>query len=157
KPDSVWAPSWVSWRYSDNYCGWAPLPPGAHFFAGTGFTYYGAHVGVGFGFGLGQDAWTFVAAGHFHDHEVWRHRLAGAEVGNVYRHTWILNNYSVDEHQTVVNRGIDRNRVPALAKAEEAKVAIRQTPERAGAAPRADRVHQEGSQLVLYRPKLGND
>ena len=26
-PDTVWAPSWVTWRYSDNYCGWAPLPP----------------------------------------------------------------------------------------------------------------------------------
>ena len=26
-PDTVWGPSWVTWRYSDDYCGWAPLPP----------------------------------------------------------------------------------------------------------------------------------
>src|SRR3954463_5506861 len=26
-PDTVWGPSWVSWRYSHDYCGWAPLPP----------------------------------------------------------------------------------------------------------------------------------
>jgi len=30
-PDNVWGPSWVSWRYSDDYCGWAPLPPSACF------------------------------------------------------------------------------------------------------------------------------
>jgi len=26
-PDYQWAPAWVSWRYSDDYVGWAPLPP----------------------------------------------------------------------------------------------------------------------------------
>src|SRR5438067_805683 len=26
-PGTEWAPAWVSWRRSDNYIGWAPLPP----------------------------------------------------------------------------------------------------------------------------------
>jgi hypothetical protein len=26
-PDTEWAPAWVSWRHSDKYVGWAPLPP----------------------------------------------------------------------------------------------------------------------------------
>jgi len=26
-PDTCWGPSWVSWRYNNSYCGWAPLPP----------------------------------------------------------------------------------------------------------------------------------
>jgi hypothetical protein len=26
-PGYTWAPAWVSWRYGDGYCGWAPLPP----------------------------------------------------------------------------------------------------------------------------------
>jgi hypothetical protein len=26
-PGSAWAPAWVTWRYSNNYCAWAPLPP----------------------------------------------------------------------------------------------------------------------------------
>src|SRR5262249_2471137 len=26
-PDYEWAPSWVSWRHSPEYIGWAPLPP----------------------------------------------------------------------------------------------------------------------------------
>jgi hypothetical protein len=28
-PGSKWAPAWVSWRESDDYIGWAPLPPEA--------------------------------------------------------------------------------------------------------------------------------
>jgi hypothetical protein len=28
-PGSTWAPAWVSWRESDDYVGWAPLPPEA--------------------------------------------------------------------------------------------------------------------------------
>lgn len=27
-PGTQWAPAWVSWRYSDNYIGWAPCGPG---------------------------------------------------------------------------------------------------------------------------------
>ena len=28
-PGNTWAPAWVSWRESDDYVGWAPLPPEA--------------------------------------------------------------------------------------------------------------------------------
>ncbi|CAN5618988.1 hypothetical protein BH18VER1_BH18VER1_12890 [soil metagenome] len=30
-PGDEWAPAWVSWRTSDEYVGWAPLPPEAQF------------------------------------------------------------------------------------------------------------------------------
>ncbi|MEX0878252.1 MAG: DUF6600 domain-containing protein [Thermoanaerobaculia bacterium] len=26
-PGTVWAPSWVTWAYTDDYIGWAPVPP----------------------------------------------------------------------------------------------------------------------------------
>ena len=29
-PDTEWGPAWVAWRSSDEYVGWAPLPPDAH-------------------------------------------------------------------------------------------------------------------------------
>src|SRR5438477_7691878 len=29
-PATEWAPAWVSWRRSDNYIGWAALPPDPH-------------------------------------------------------------------------------------------------------------------------------
>ena len=36
-PDYEWGPAWVSWRQSDDYVGWAPLPPEARWRRTTGF------------------------------------------------------------------------------------------------------------------------
>jgi hypothetical protein len=150
RPDSAWAPAWVAWRYTDNHCGWAPLPPGAHYRAGAGFTYYGASVGVSFGFGLHRDAWTFVPAQHFHDHEIWKYRLAPSEQVAVYRQSRILNDYSVRDH-AIVNRGVS-DHIPVLARNEPHKIVIRDLPERTGNI-RPDRLRQDGTETVLYRPK----
>ncbi len=35
-PDTVWAPAWVCWRWSDDWIGWAPLPPGVDWQVGMG-------------------------------------------------------------------------------------------------------------------------
>jgi len=40
-PGTVWAPAWVTWSYSDDYVGWAPLPPSIAFGASG---YYGRPV-----------------------------------------------------------------------------------------------------------------
>lgn len=37
-PGYEWAPAWVSWRTSDDYVGWAPLPPDARWDRSTGFS-----------------------------------------------------------------------------------------------------------------------
>ena len=73
-PDTVWAPSWVSWRYSNDYCGWAPLPPRACY-TGSGFTYYGRTVTANFSFGLGADCYTFIPFNRFHERHVSRHAV----------------------------------------------------------------------------------
>jgi hypothetical protein len=36
-PGYEWAPSWVSWRQSDEFIGWAPLPPEASWSVSVGF------------------------------------------------------------------------------------------------------------------------
>ena len=36
-PGIEWGPGWVSWRHSQRYVGWAPLPPEAHFNRDRGF------------------------------------------------------------------------------------------------------------------------
>jgi len=50
-PGYTWAPAWVSWRDSDDYVGWAPLPPET----ALGFDYYGDGFDFGFGFHIGGD------------------------------------------------------------------------------------------------------
>lgn len=37
-PDYEWGPAWVSWRKSDDYIGWAPLPPEARWRSSVGFS-----------------------------------------------------------------------------------------------------------------------
>lgn len=43
-PGTEWGPAWVAWRYSDEYVGWAPLPPEAEWYEDRGLafsaTYY---------------------------------------------------------------------------------------------------------------------
>ena len=47
-PDYQWAPAWVSWRSSDDYVGWAPLPPEARWRRETGISVWAdAHYDIG--------------------------------------------------------------------------------------------------------------
>ena len=41
-PDYTWGPSWVTWRRTGDYCGWAPLPPRCYPRSGGGFSYWAA-------------------------------------------------------------------------------------------------------------------
>jgi hypothetical protein len=86
-PDTVWGPSWVSWRYTPGYCGWAPLPPSACYTPGSGFTYWGRHVGNNCGFGLTASHYSFVPAGKFVDRSPSRHRLPQHESIRVFNST----------------------------------------------------------------------
>src|SRR5438094_1313407 len=59
-PGDEWAPAWVSWRKSNDYVGWAPLPPEARFDRGTGihnssYSYYD----------VGPDQYCFVETKQF--------------------------------------------------------------------------------------------
>ena len=104
-PDTVWAPSWVTWRYSNNYCGWAPLPPHTAYQAGVGIVYNGGNVSVGFNFGLGVNCFTFVPTQHFCDPHPRHYCVAPAQVTQVYNNTTVINNYNLN-NRTIVNHGI---------------------------------------------------
>jgi hypothetical protein len=103
-PDTTWAPSWVTWRYSTDYCGWAPLPPFTTCRSG-GFYYRGTAVGVDFNFGLGVNLFTFVPTRNFCDPHPRHFRVDHAQAARFYDHTRIINNIDVNNH-TVFNHGI---------------------------------------------------
>jgi hypothetical protein len=104
-PDTTWAPSWVTWRYTDDYCGWAPLPPFAVYSPGIGFVYRGIGVSIGFDFGLSAQFFTFVPTRNFCDPHPRRFRAASAEVANIYGRTTVINNFNFSNHR-VINNGI---------------------------------------------------
>ncbi len=54
-PGQEWAPAWVSWRSSDQYVGWAPLPPEARFDQSVGI-----QGGADSYYDIGPSAYSFV-------------------------------------------------------------------------------------------------
>jgi hypothetical protein len=124
-PDTVWAPSWVCWRYSDDYCGWAPLPPGAVFQSGVGFVYRGRNVSAGFDFGLRANAFTFVLTKNFSDMHPRNFRAAPSETVQIYNHTTVINNFNA-RNRTVVNNGIPFQHIAAATHSEIHPVPVRE-------------------------------
>ncbi len=153
-PDRVWAPAWVSWRYNDDYCGWAPLPPSARFEYGSGFSFGGsAHIGLNFEFGLRANHYNFVPTSRFHDRSPSRYVVHGDQINHVYNNSTVINNYSVKNNTTVINEGIGRDRIAAATHTRIEPVALRQTASAAGAT-RRDVLDKQNNTLLVYRPPV---
>jgi len=95
-PGSEWAPAWVAWRESDDYVGWAPLPPGVS----PSATQIDFHLHVG------DSAWNFVALRDFDAPHVHRHVVARPHVHRLVRSTRNVTHY------TVVNRRVHNHSLP---------------------------------------------
>lgn len=108
-PDTVWAPSWVTWRSGGEYCGWAPLPPLAVYRPGVGFFYRGGRVAVDFDFGLDANRFVFVASEHFGDRHPRSYSAPPERVTQIFNQTTVINNYNVNNNgnnHTIINHGI---------------------------------------------------
>lgn len=103
-PGYTWAPAWVSWRYGDGYCGWAPLPPDS--FVGVDYSDDGFSIGIGFHiggdcddfYGIGPGCYIFLPVsclGYRHYHGYYCHRG---------------DNFAIINHTTnVTNINVNRN------------------------------------------------
>jgi hypothetical protein len=119
-PDVTWGPAWVRWRDSDDFCGWAPLPPYTVFVPNHGLFFHGRFVDDDFDFGLVTDDFYFVPVEFFCDMQIWKHRVTYRERHRLYRNTVVVrNNFRVD-NQRIVNHGPS---VEIVARA--AKISIR--------------------------------
>jgi hypothetical protein len=58
-PDDEWGPAWVEWRYSDDYIGWAPLPPHVRMSHHIGYDHDD--------YGINYIHWSFVPCRSFLD------------------------------------------------------------------------------------------
>ena len=105
-PDTIWGPAWVAWSWSDDWIGWAPLPPGVHWTARIGFDLGAAELGLL----IGAPAWIFVEPRYFAS------RRVSSYVVPVHRNRELLPRTRI--HLThrhvegrIVNRGIPIKRV----------------------------------------------
>lgn len=135
-PGIDWGPAWVSWRTSDLYIGWAPLPPEARFIPGMGITTLP--------YTLYQNSWIFVEYPYFVNSRINRYILP------VERNLTVIDLTSLRTDirargDRIVNMGVD---------ADFIRRRTRQTISRYELAP-ADRPVQSrvtGSRLEIYNP-----
>jgi hypothetical protein len=150
-PDTTWAPSWVCWRYSKNYCGWAPLPPHTVYSPGVGIVYNGVVVTADFNFGLSANFFTFVPMRNFCDPHLRRYRVAPARVTQIYSYTTIVNNFNFNNH-AIVNSGIPPQRIMAISGVQIQPVAIHAITAPLARGASGERFGQNGQTLFVNRP-----
>jgi hypothetical protein len=122
-PGTVWAPAWVTWSYSNNYVGWAPLPPTVVFGASG---YAGSPVVVS------QTHYVFVPTNRFVGGNVASVRIPAQQSAQIFGQTRPVTSFAV-------SGGIVRNTALPMETIERAaggKIETRSI-QTAGTAPRA--------------------
>ena len=154
-PGSTWGPAWVTWRYSDAYVGWAPLPPRAYYYDGLGLRFSSISVGIGFDFGLSYVDYGFVPYRYFCGPSPWRHRLPHARVTQVYNQTTIINNYTEAPDHTIIHNGPSRvTGRPFRGDAQVRTASLRSLPTNNSEQARPGQIQRRGGEAVIYRPDL---
>ena len=153
-PDTNWGPSWVSWRYSPGYCGWAPLPPGAGFTVGRGWSYHGSYVGSDCDFGLTYLSFSFVSYDHFYSDRWHRYGIRGGHGQHIYRDSKLSNHYFVGPDKRIINEGIPRDHFAKISRTEISKITIKDTPSDGPRSTRPERFDDRSKSLTVYRPEM---
>lgn len=102
-PGYTWGPAWVSWRYGDGYCGWAPLPPDS--LIGTDYASGNGDFGDGFHIGGDCDSYYGIGAG-------WYNFLPVAYLGDSNYRGYYVNRYNnyrlINRTTNVTNINLNR-------------------------------------------------
>lgn len=103
-PGTVWAPAWVTWAYTDDYVGWAPLPPS---FALSVSGYAGSPVVVS------ETRYVFVPSNRFVGVNVTTARVAPQQSTTIFARANKVTNFNV-------SAGTVRTAGPEPARIEKA-------------------------------------
>jgi len=152
-PDTYWGPSWVSWRYSSAYCGWAPLPPAA-VWGGHGFYHNTLSVGVSFEFGLSDFNYVFLPFGRFCDRTPYHHYASSSHARAIYKDSTVINNYVVGNNNTIINQGVGFDRVAKVTRGDIRQVALKNGNAVRDLGPRREQLETDGKTLTVVRPTL---
>lgn len=153
-PDTVWAPSWVCWRYDRSYCGWAPLPPHTVYRSGIGCVYRDSRVVVGFDFGLDVGCFTFVAMQHFYDPKPWLHCVDAGEAARIYSRTTVFQQINYDQrNRRLTNSGIPPRNITAVTRREIRPVPIEHPKGGVAQGRPHERIDPNGRALAVNRPR----
>ena len=149
-PDTTWGPAWVDWRYNDAYCGWAPLPPSAHWRVGVGFSHVGGRGSVGIGFGLGWDSYVVVGLGNLCGRRPVDHVIGRSHAQNFYNNSTTVN-INGNNNNVYINSGVPLSKVAGSTRGEVPRLSVRETPG-STTTIRPEKLSREGNTLVVHRP-----
>ena len=145
-PGTEWAPAWVAWRTSDDYVGWAPLPPRATWRAEIGLDLGGIDLDVA----IGSRSWSFVEERVILEPQIRTRIILPARNVTLLRSTTQATRYTVRE-QRIVNVGLSIERVErrigrpiprARLRTIDSITTLRTTP------------RIVGSDVAVYRPRV---
>lgn len=131
-PDTVWGPAWVTWRYGDDWLGWAPLAPGVSW-SGYGLASFDVY-------NIPASRWCFTERRYFLDRNLVSHLVPIARNQGVFTTTTPVLGFG-RRNGHPVNRGLSlsvverfANRSPAYLKPDNSRAWPRETaaPSRGG-------------------------
>ena len=138
-PGNRWGPAWVSWRQSDDYLAWAPLPPA--------YDRGGLSINVSFG-DIPNYYWSVVPSPYFLSDDLPRYYVRDrARWRSAYDHTRPIGHTTIINN-TVVNNIVNVNYVERHTNTKVVERKVRRTRDW----DRAGKVH--GDHYEVYRPAL---
>lgn len=109
-PGNEWAPAWVSWRKSNDYVGWAPLPPEARFDQRTGI-----HTWSDSYYDVGPDQYSFVPTREFGAQRIESTIVPSERNMTIVNQTTNVTNITYN-NTTIVNEGPNYDEVRAQSR-----------------------------------------
>ena len=131
-PGYVWGPSWVTWSYTNDYIGWAPIPPSFSFAVGG---YFGSAVVVN------RSWYCFVPTRHFATTNVAYARVPVRQNATILARSQSVTRFPVS-NGIVRNTGIDVRNVEQRSQTRIQRVSqreIRTAPARIDTVPASSR------------------
>ena len=146
-PGNQWAPAWVSWRKSNDYVGWAPLPPEARFDQRTGIHNWSDSY-----YDIGPDQYCFVASREFGAPRIEQTLLPPERNGTIVNQTTNVTNITYN-NTTIVNEGPNYDELRAISRepVQRYRLERRLNIDLAAEPPRAE---MRGETVVIAAPLI---
>lgn len=141
-PGTVWGPSWVSWRYSSPYCGWAPLPP----LSRSGF-----YFSAGFSWSIPSWCYIYIPSRNICSYSPRGYAVTHTRAREIHRHAKARDHYSISDRHRVVNRGIPPEDLGDNTSHHIRRAVIDEREGRPLPRRRGEQIDQEQKKLVVYR------
>ena len=147
-PGTRWGPAWVAWRDSDDYIGWAPLPPDAYWEPRSSTVVFRETLYEGPQFAM---YWSFLAPAYFTAPDPWRHCAPRHRVQYIVGRSRPHTHYGW-RNRSIYNAGIPVQRIERATRrpVPRHQAAFRQTrPSRTATSTLGQR-----NAFEVYRPNL---